>query len=99
MDIFPNGAAVTRLAGAMMPEQNEKWPLNLRCMQPEGLRPLRDLCQRPSTCFALKEVTLPPEFQMGRNSLARRLPMQTRRMCRRLGRPGRQWLLTREPRL
>jgi len=36
VDIFPNGAAVTRLVGTMMREQNEKWPLNLRCMQPEG---------------------------------------------------------------
>lgn len=36
MDI-PNDASITRLAGAMMLEQNDEWSLNRRYMQLEGL--------------------------------------------------------------
>jgi putative transposase len=34
--IFPNDAAMTRLVGAMMLEQNDEWSLNRRYMQLEG---------------------------------------------------------------
>jgi putative transposase len=40
--IFPNDAAVTRLVGAMLLEQNDEWSLNRRYMQLEGLQTLAD---------------------------------------------------------
>ena len=40
--IFPNDAAVTRLVGAMLLEQNDEWSLNRRYMQLEGLQSLSD---------------------------------------------------------
>jgi len=40
--IFPNDAAITRLVGAMLLEQNDKWCLNRRYMQLEGLQSLSD---------------------------------------------------------
>jgi putative transposase len=40
--IFPNDAAIVRLVGAMMLEQNDEWSLNRRYMQLEGLQALRD---------------------------------------------------------
>ena len=40
--IFPNDAAITRLVGAMMLEQNDEWALNRRYMQLEGLQTLGD---------------------------------------------------------
>lgn len=40
--IFPNDASITRLAGAMMLEQNDEWSLNRRYMQLEGLQTLSD---------------------------------------------------------
>ena len=40
--IFPNDAAITRLVGAMMLEQNDEWSLNRRYMQLEGLQSLCD---------------------------------------------------------
>jgi putative transposase len=40
--IFPNDAAVTRLVGAMLLEQNDEWSLNRRYMQLEGLQTLTD---------------------------------------------------------
>jgi len=40
--IFPNDAAVTRLVGAMLLEQNDEWCLNRRYMQLEGLQTLSD---------------------------------------------------------
>ena len=40
--IFPNDAAVTRLVGAMLLEQNDEWCLNRRYMQLEGLQSLTD---------------------------------------------------------
>ena len=40
--IFPNDAAVTRLVGAMLLEQNDEWSLNRRYMQLEGLQTLSD---------------------------------------------------------
>jgi len=40
--IFPNDAAVTRLVGAMLLEQNDEWSLNRRYMQLEGLQALTD---------------------------------------------------------
>ena len=40
--IFPNDAAITRLVGAMMLEQNDEWSLNRRYMQLEGLQTLSD---------------------------------------------------------
>ena len=39
---FPNDAAVTRLVGAMLLEQNDEWSLNRRYMQLEGLQTLTD---------------------------------------------------------
>ena len=35
--IFPNDAAIVRLVGATMLEQNDEWSLNRRYMQLEGL--------------------------------------------------------------
>jgi putative transposase len=40
--IFPNDAAIVRLVGAMMLEQNHEWSLNRRYMQLEGLQSLSD---------------------------------------------------------
>jgi len=40
--IFPNDAAITRLAGAMVLVQNDGWVLNRRSMQHEGLESLCD---------------------------------------------------------
>ena len=42
MGIFPNDAAITRLVGAMMLEQNDEWSLNRRYMQLEGPRTVTD---------------------------------------------------------
>lgn len=42
MGIFPNDAAITRLVGAMMLEQNDEWSLNRRYMQLEGLQTVSD---------------------------------------------------------
>jgi len=40
--IFPNEAAITRLVGAMLLEQNDEWALKRRYMQLEGLQSLVD---------------------------------------------------------
>jgi putative transposase len=40
--IFPNEAAIKRLVGAMLLEQNDEWQLNRRYMQLEGLQLLAD---------------------------------------------------------
>jgi putative transposase len=40
--IFPNDAAITRLVGAMLLEQNDEWCLNRRYMQLEGLQSLTE---------------------------------------------------------
>lgn len=40
--IFPNEAAIVRLVGAMMLEQNDEWSLQRRYMQLEGLQALSD---------------------------------------------------------
>ncbi len=40
--IFPNDAAIVRLVGAMMLEQNDEWSLQRRYMQLEGLLSLSD---------------------------------------------------------
>jgi putative transposase len=40
--IFPNEAAITRLVGAMLLEQNDEWQLQRRYMQLEGLQSLVD---------------------------------------------------------
>ena len=40
--IFPNGASIVRLVGAMMLEQNDEWSLNRRYMQLAGLQTLCD---------------------------------------------------------
>jgi len=40
--IFPNDAAITRLVGAMLLEQNDEWALNRRYMQLEGLQQLSE---------------------------------------------------------
>jgi putative transposase len=40
--IFPNEAAITRLVGAMLLEQNDEWQLQRRYMQLEGLQQLVD---------------------------------------------------------
>ncbi len=39
--IFPNAAAITRLAGALLLEQNDEWQLQRRYMPLEPLRPRR----------------------------------------------------------
>ena len=40
--IFPNDAAITRLVGALLLEQNDEWQLQRRYMQLEGLQSLSD---------------------------------------------------------
>ena len=40
--IFPNDAAITRLVGALLLEQNDEWQLQRRYLQPEGLQPISD---------------------------------------------------------
>jgi putative transposase len=40
--IFPNEAAITRLAGALLLEQNDEWQLQRRYMPLEGLQSLAD---------------------------------------------------------
>jgi putative transposase len=40
--IFPNAAAITRLAGALLLEQNDEWQLQRRYMPLEPLRALVD---------------------------------------------------------
>jgi putative transposase len=40
--IFPNAAAITRLAGALLLEQNDEWQLQRRYMALEPLRALSD---------------------------------------------------------
>jgi len=43
--VFANDAAITRLVGAMMIEQNDEWSLNRRCIGLEGLQTLSDASQ------------------------------------------------------
>jgi hypothetical protein len=40
--IFPNEAAIVRLVGALLLEQNDEWQLKRRYMQLEGLQTLVD---------------------------------------------------------
>ena len=40
--IFPNDAAISRLVGALLLEQNDEWQLQRRYMQLEGLQTLSD---------------------------------------------------------
>jgi putative transposase len=40
--IFPNEAAITRLAGALLLEQNDEWQLQRRYLPLEGLQALTD---------------------------------------------------------
>jgi putative transposase len=40
--IFPNEAAIVRLVGALMLEQNDEWQLQRRYMQLEGLKTVSD---------------------------------------------------------
>jgi len=40
--IFPNEAAITRLVGALLLEQNDEWQLQRRSLQLEGLQALGD---------------------------------------------------------
>ena len=40
--IFPNEAAITRLVGALLLEQNDEWQLQRHYMQLEGLQTLSD---------------------------------------------------------
>ena len=40
--MFSNDAAITRLVGAMLLEQNHEWQLQRRYMQLEGLQSLSD---------------------------------------------------------
>jgi putative transposase len=42
VDIFPNDAAITRLVGALLLEQNDDWQLRRRYLQLEGLQALAD---------------------------------------------------------
>jgi putative transposase len=46
--IFPNDPAITRLVGALLPEQNDVWQLQQRYLQLEGLQTISD--NHPSGC-------------------------------------------------
>jgi putative transposase len=46
--IFPNSAAVTRLVGALLLEQNDEWQLQRRYMRLEGLQSLSN--NQPARC-------------------------------------------------
>ena len=54
MGIFPNEAAITRLVGALLLEQNDEWQLQRRYMQLEGLQTL----DRQSTRSAVRSGQL-----------------------------------------
>ena len=49
--IQPNDAAITRLVGAMLLEQNDEWSLNRRYMQLEGLQSLSDAAPTRGPAF------------------------------------------------
>lgn len=40
--IFPNDAAITRLVGALLLEQNDEWQLQRRYLQLEGLQAISE---------------------------------------------------------
>jgi hypothetical protein len=65
--IFPNDPSITRLVGAMMLEQNDKWSLNRRYMQLEGLQTLR--CYAGPAPSSARRVELqkgfPASFRQG----------------------------------
>lgn len=44
--IFPNDAAITRLVGALLLEQNDEWQLQRRYLPLEGLQSLTDKSTR-----------------------------------------------------
>ncbi len=48
--IFPNEAAITRLVGALLLEQNDEWQLQRRYLQLKGLHALGD--NQPARLFA-----------------------------------------------
>jgi len=50
--IFPNDAAIIRLVGATMLEQNDEWSPNRRYMQLEGLQTLSDTAPTPLPAVA-----------------------------------------------
>jgi hypothetical protein len=48
--IFPNEAAIVRLVGALLLEQNNEWQLQRRYLQLEGLQALGDNSTREALC-------------------------------------------------
>ena len=52
MGIFPNQAAIVRLVGALLLEQNDQWQLQRRHLQLEGLQALGD--NQPARLSAVK---------------------------------------------
>ena len=56
--IFPNDASIVRLVGATMLEQNDKWSLNRRYMQLEGLHSLRCRSHSAVRCGSLSTAHL-----------------------------------------
>ena len=51
MGIFPNEAAIVRLVGALLLEQNDEWQLQRRYLQLEGLQAVGD--NQPVRLFAV----------------------------------------------
>jgi hypothetical protein len=59
--IFHSDAAIARLVGAMLLEQNDEWSLNRRYMQLEGLQSLSDTAPPRRVCnSALSSVYFSP---------------------------------------
>src|SRR6202051_2010250 len=72
--IFPNSAAVIRLVGVLLLEQNDEWQLQRRYMQLEGLQTLSD-----NQTARLSAVELAQAFHIHRLQFAKPLAPRAQR--------------------